>query len=89
MCLGLGVLLAINHSGDSDSTGAITGNLLGLMLGEADIPGEWKQDLEGYEVVHQIASDLFNLPREYFSSDFGGAINQQRNNEYWGRYPGS
>lgn len=83
-----GVLLAINHSGDSDSTGAITGNLLGLMLGEANIPGEWKQDLEGYEVVHQIASDLFNLPREYFSSDFGGAINQQRNNEYWGRYPG-
>jgi ADP-ribosylglycohydrolase len=25
------VLLAMNHSGDSDSTGAITGNLVGLI----------------------------------------------------------
>ncbi len=28
-----GVLLAINHSGDSDSTGAIAGNILGAFLG--------------------------------------------------------
>ena len=83
-----GVLLAINHSGDSDSTGAITGNLLGLIFGEEDIPDKWKQGLEGYEVVHQVASDLFNLPREYSSSAFGAKIDHQRNNEYWGRYPG-
>ena len=35
-----GVLLAVNHSGDSDSTGAITGNLLGLMLGIDAIPAK-------------------------------------------------
>ncbi len=33
-----GVLLAINHRGDSDSTGAITGNLLGALHGAESIP---------------------------------------------------
>jgi ADP-ribosylglycohydrolase len=33
-----GVLLAANHSGDSDSTGAMAGNLLGVMLGEEALP---------------------------------------------------
>ena len=28
-----GVVLAVNHGGDSDSTGAITGNILGTLLG--------------------------------------------------------
>ena len=32
-----GVLLAVNHSGDSDSTGAIAGNLLGAALGTGGI----------------------------------------------------
>src|SRR5882672_1496288 len=41
-----GVLLAVNHSGDSDSTGAITGNLLGLMLGVSAIPEKWLSELE-------------------------------------------
>jgi ADP-ribosylglycohydrolase len=36
-----GVSLAVNHSGDSDSTGAITGNILGLMLGVEAIPEKW------------------------------------------------
>jgi len=30
--------LAVNHDGDSDSTGAITGNLLGIKLGTKEIP---------------------------------------------------
>jgi hypothetical protein len=29
-----GVILAVNHDGDSDSTGSITGNLLGTAIGE-------------------------------------------------------
>ena len=36
-----GVLLAVNHSGDSDSTGAIAGSLLGVALGELAIPRRW------------------------------------------------
>jgi ADP-ribosylglycohydrolase len=36
-----GVLLAVNHSGDSDSTGSIAGQILGTMLGVEAIPQEW------------------------------------------------
>ncbi len=61
-----GVLLAINHSGDSDSTGAITGNILGLINGEKEIPEKWIINLIGYETVKQVAIDLFiKLPNDF------------------------
>ncbi len=53
-----GVLLAVNHSGDSDSTGAIAGNLLGALGGEAALPAEWVEPLEAREVIRQVATDL-------------------------------
>ena len=53
------IILAINHSGDTDSTGAITGNLIGLMLGETAIPEIWRKQLNHYEQFKQIALDLF------------------------------
>ena len=53
------IVLAINHSGDTDSTGAITGNLLGLMLGETAIPDSWKRNLNHYPQIKQVALDLF------------------------------
>lgn len=46
-----GVLLAVNHSGDSDSTGSMTGSLLGLRLGKGAIPTAW---VEGVELHHEI-----------------------------------
>lgn len=54
-----GVILAINHSGDSDSTGSITGNILGLINGYDRIPRRWKEKLRGEEIVIQMAEDLF------------------------------
>lgn len=54
----IGVLAAVNHGGDSDSTGAITGNLLGAMLGVGALPGEWCLQLEAKELVTTIADDL-------------------------------
>jgi ADP-ribosylglycohydrolase len=54
-----GVLLAVNHSGDSDSTGAITGNLLGLMLGVGAIPENWLAELELRAEIEAMAGDLF------------------------------
>jgi ADP-ribosylglycohydrolase len=51
-------LLAANHSGDSDSTAAITGNILGTIFGEESLPGDWLARLEGREVVSAIADDL-------------------------------
>jgi ADP-ribosylglycohydrolase len=46
------------HSGDSDSTGAITGNLLGAALGEHAIPSRWLEALELQEVIEAVADDV-------------------------------
>jgi ADP-ribosylglycohydrolase len=53
-----GVLMAVNHSGDSDSTGAICGNLLGARFGEDALPTEWLADLEAAELIRTVADDL-------------------------------
>lgn len=53
-----GVTLAVNHDGDSDSTGAITGNILGAKWGVEAIPPEWLESLELREVITEIADDL-------------------------------
>jgi ADP-ribosylglycohydrolase len=55
-----GVLLAVNHSGDSDSTGAMAGSLLGAILGKAGIPAEWLEVLELRAEIEQVATDLAN-----------------------------
>lgn len=54
-----GVRLAVNHSGDSDSTGSITGNILGALRGEHSIPFDWLEHLELVEVINQVGNDLF------------------------------
>ena len=50
--------LAVNHSGDSDSTGAICGNILGALLGEEAIPQPWREGVELADVVLAVADDL-------------------------------
>ena len=52
-----GLLLAVNHSGDSDSTGAICGNILGAIHGPAAIPAEWLDRLELRDVTEQLTRD--------------------------------
>jgi ADP-ribosylglycohydrolase len=54
-----GVLLAVNHSGDSDSTGAIAGNLLGLIVGIDRVPERWLDTLELRETIEAMANDLY------------------------------
>lgn len=53
-----GLLLAVNHSGDSDSTGTVCGNLLGALHGETALPAEWLAELEGRGTILQLADDL-------------------------------
>lgn len=53
-----GIIAAVNHDGDSDSTGAVTGNILGALLGYNAIAGQWKKDLELSDVILEIADDL-------------------------------
>ena len=40
------LIAAVNHSGDSDSTGAVTGNILGAYLGMSAIPQKYLDNLE-------------------------------------------
>ena len=75
------IISAVNHSGDSDSTGAVTGNILGAFLGFDAIEEKWKKDLELYDVILEMASDLHRraphgegvLPGEMFLNEKGGA----------------
>ncbi len=69
-----GVCLAVNHSGDSDSTGAITGNILGAIHGKQAIPKHWLEQLELLNVIDEIANDLLTL--------------YQDTEDWWRKYPG-
>lgn len=53
------MIASVNHCGDSDSTGAVTGNLLGAVVGYAAIPQHFKDDLELHDVILQVADDLW------------------------------
>ncbi len=53
-----GLLLAVNHSGDSDSTGSICGNLLGAIHGASAIPDRWLDELELRRVIERLTDDL-------------------------------
>ncbi|MER5644353.1 ADP-ribosylglycohydrolase family protein [Streptosporangium sp. NPDC002524] len=56
--VGRALLLSVNHSGDSDSTGAVCGNLLGTLHGEAALPAGWLAHLEGRDTITELADDL-------------------------------
>lgn len=53
------ILTAVNHGGDSDSTGAVTGNILGAYLGLSGIPKKYTEGLELLDVITEMADDLF------------------------------
>ncbi|QDH77951.1 ADP-ribosylglycohydrolase family protein [Echinicola soli] len=74
-----GVLAAINHGGDSDSTGAITGNILGLINGVTGIPEHWKQKLKYADIILDMGEDLTIGIK-------GNSHNEDE--EWWERYPG-
>ena len=57
-----GIILAVNHSGDSDSTGSITGNLLGAAAGIEAIPDRWLAPLELRATIEALADDLAAFP---------------------------
>lgn len=64
-----GIIAAVNHDGDSDSTGAITGNILGALCGYDAIDKRWKNDLELSNVILEIADDLcYGCPMSEYSS---------------------
>ena len=54
------IIASVNHSGDSDSTGAVTGNILGAYLGRKSIPDKYLEDLELRDTIIELADDLYN-----------------------------
>ncbi len=58
------VLAAANHSGDSDSTGCITGAILGALHGVEALPQPWIAELESASGIRAVAHDLFRVVRE-------------------------
>jgi ADP-ribosylglycohydrolase len=69
-----GVLAAVNHGGDSDSTGSLTGNLLGTAMGAGAIDRALLDELEGGDAIERIAVDLYETFVEPSEPD-------------WERYP--
>jgi len=55
---------AVNHSGDSDSTGSITGAMLGTLRGVEAIPERWIRGVENLETIQKIAIDMYRIFRE-------------------------
>jgi len=79
-----GVLLAVNHDGDSDSTGAIAGNLLGTIHGVDNVPRKWLSGLELGSEIAGIADDLATWP----DWPVGEFIEETEASNYWRtRYP--
>lgn len=78
-----GVMRAVNHSGDSDSTGLIAGHFLGLIHGVNAIPDRWLDNLELRDVIEQIASDISYVPFAFFEDD-----DSPVSTSIWKRYPG-
>ena len=52
------IITAVNHNGDSDSTGAIAGNILGAYIGYDAIDNKWKEELEIAHVITDVADLL-------------------------------
>lgn len=53
------IIASVNHNGDSDSTGAITGNIMGALLGYDKIDNSWFSALELHNLILQIADNLY------------------------------
>lgn len=64
------VICSVNHDGDSDSTGAVTGNIMGVYLGYDSIPEYYIDHLELKDVIYEVASDLATeVPIDGYSSN--------------------
>ncbi len=54
------LILAVNHKGDSDSTGAICGNIVGAFYGYDALPADWIKALELEGFIRVTAFELYN-----------------------------
>ena len=55
------IVSAVNHGGDSDSTGAIAGNLIGTILGYESIPEQYKKNLQNLEFMEGLSEEISKI----------------------------
>lgn len=73
-----GLRVAVLHSGDSDSTGAIAGNLLGLLYPEETLRHDWGSEIECREWICCMPYDLQRVM----------SASEVELDELWETYPG-
>jgi ADP-ribosylglycohydrolase len=71
------IIAAVNHTGDSDSTGAIAGNIVGAIHGPEFLAQEWLDKLEARDLIETLANDLASVVEQSADAD-----------QMWDRYPG-
>ncbi|WP_280340187.1 ADP-ribosylglycohydrolase family protein [Nocardia neocaledoniensis] len=52
-----GLLLSVNHSGDSDATGSLAGSLLGARYGHTALPHRWARTVDARSALDRLATD--------------------------------
>lgn len=57
------IIASVNHGGDSDSTGAVTGNILGAWLGYSAIHPKFTDYLEEVDTIEDIGHRLYVVSR--------------------------
>jgi ADP-ribosylglycohydrolase len=78
-----GLLLSVNHSGDSDATGSITGSLLGARYGRTALPRRWSDTVDARAALDRLATD--------YCTEFGLTpprdAHGQPTDDWYDRYP--
>ncbi len=62
------LIASVNHDGDSDSTGAICGNILGARYGLGALPKEWVENIELAQLLTDMSDKLFTLSEYAFNT---------------------
>jgi ADP-ribosylglycohydrolase/protein-tyrosine phosphatase len=73
-----GLQIAVLHGGDSDSTGAIAGNMLGLIDPAAALQHRWANAIEGADIITRLVHDYLCIEHESGSAE-----------DLWDAYPGT
>lgn len=58
------LIMSVNHDGDSDSIGAICGNILGACYGMDALPKEWVDNVELEALIVDMGKKLFDMSEE-------------------------
>jgi len=78
-----GLLLSVNHSGDSDAVGSIAGSLLGARYGRAALPHRWADTVDAGAVLGRLSTD--------YCTEFGLTpprdAHGQPTDDWFDRYP--